>query len=181
MATQNSFRGKCGTEKNVSKADLCFGCAKGPKIPVYQKMWFWLLVSICVWILGAAFFLGDSKGTDMPSESDEEVSLGYIIVDLQTMLDELDVSTASAKEQYQDQYVQFDGEIVILDGDGSYMRVGIVHRNTWDTSTILCVITDQEQKEFAMYASQGDLVTVRGQITRVGKLQGYTLKVHEIE
>lgn len=109
----------------------------------------------------------------------------FIKMDLQTMIDELDIDSSSAKKDYNDKYIEVVGKIVNIDSDDSYFSiepVGELHLidNLFNDS-LLCLLKNNETNiDFINSHLIGDIITVRGQITDVGEILGYTLKVYEL-
>ena len=176
---------KCGADLPDLCAEKCLRCGERIKRPWYTGIGFWSVICIGILVLCGLISIHDSALTDEAQKPNEDGSqsgtVHYEPVDLQTLLDELDRNAASSGEDYQDQYVQFEGRIAMLDGDGAYIRVKPADSDEWNAATVLCYVSDSEQREFLRFASRGDPVTVRGRITRVSALRGYTLRIHEIE
>ena len=203
MANKQRVCPVCGTKIQDTNADKCPHCGEGLKQSLYICAWFWVMIGVIVVVLVGAIVVQEitvyhgaqetdedvlTPPTEHPhgaQETDEDVlseeSVSYSAVDLQTLFRELDENANRAKECYQNQYVQFEGKIVILDGDGAYVRVKAANADAWNAPTVLCYVTDWEQRAFLELASKGDRVTVRGRITGVGQARGYTLKICEIE
>ena len=185
MEIQQKFCPKCGAEIRDPETDKCLSCEKKSKKALYKKWWFWLMIGLCMLALGGAMFIDDGRFFDEISGIREDVSqegdLCYEVVDLQVLFDDLDANALRAKEQYQDKYVQFEGEIALFDGEGVYICVKAKNAEIWDSSSVLCYTTDKEQKDLLMRMSPGDSVTIRGRITQIGKIRGYSLKIYEIE
>ena len=183
MAIKQRACPACGTEIRDPKTDKCPFCGEGVKRPLHKGLW--VMIGISTLVLVGGIIL---HGTVFPHGATEPGGEGavdepesYTAVELQTLFQELDGNADRAKELYQDQYVQFEGQIVILDGDGAYIRVKDGNADAWNAPTILCYVTDREQREFLDLASKGDRITVRGRITGVSVLRGYTLRIQEIE
>ena len=185
MANKQRVCPMCGTKIQDTNADKCPHCGEGLKQSLYICAWFWVMIGVIVVVLVGAIVVQEITVYHGAQETDEDVlseeSVSYSAVDLQTLFRELDENANRAKECYQNQYVQFEGQIVILDGDGAYVRVKAANADAWNAPTVLCYVTDWEQRAFLELASKGDRVTVRGRITGVGQARGYTLKICEIE
>ena len=198
MATKQKFCPKCGAEVTDSKADKCASCGEKFKKPLYKKWWFWVIIGVCVVLLGSVVSEEDSGETDVTQEAVGNNSQGnqnttqkptnnsstqktYEVVDLQTMFDELDENALRAESKYQDKYVQFECKIDGFDSDGSYISVEPVDADEWNFTTVTCYITEKEQKEYLMNLSVGDKITIKGKITSIGEILGYSLKIHEIK
>ena len=201
MATKQQFCSKCGAEITEPNAEKCANCGEKIKKPLYKKWWFWVIVGVCV--IGFGGMLSEEEGGDTTDTqvTIENVTQGsnpivtqkpvetqapssqktYEVVDLQDMFDELDANALRAESKYQDKYVQFEGKIASFDSDGAYISVEPVDADEWNFTTILCYITEKEQKEYLMNLSTGDKVTIKGKITSIGEIIGYSMKIHEIK
>lgn len=185
MAIKQRACPACGTEIRDPKTDKCPFCGEGVKRPVHKGLWLWVMIGVSTVVLVGGIILHGTVfphgATEPGGEGPGDEPVSYTAVELQSMFQELGDNAARAKELYQDEYVQFEGQIVILDGDGAYIRVKDGNADAWNAPTILCYVTDREQRGFLELASKGDRITVRGRITGVGQVRGYTLKIYEIE
>lgn len=185
MALMRKKCPQCGAEISVLRADKCPRCGEGLNQPWYASIWFWAIVGIGLLMLGGMLSIMDSAADKGAQETDsghtQAESVEYEPVELQHLFDVLDTNAAYARELYQDRYVQLEGRIVMLDGDGTYVRVKAADAEAWNAPTVLCYVTDREQGKFLELASKGDPVTVRGRITSVGRMKGYTLMLSDIE
>ena len=87
---------------------------------VFKKWWFWLIVVIVV----IAIIAGSSGGNEsdvstgeIQNESSQSTEIVYEIVDLQTMIDDLQANSLRAEENYKDKYVEITGKISNIDSD----------------------------------------------------------------
>ena len=162
------------------------------KKKLYKRWWFWVILGVVsVGIIGSAFGgAGNSEGTGIGSGSGTEDSGGsrnnmtteksYQKVDLQTMLDELHENALWAESKYQNAYVEITGKISNFDSDGSYIAIEPVAADEWNFDTVMCYIKNDTQKSFILEKSVGDQVTIKGEITSIGEILGYSLNIEAI-
>ncbi|MBQ7095686.1 MAG: zinc-ribbon domain-containing protein [Clostridia bacterium] len=193
------FCKKCGKEID-DKAAICPHCSspaeeKPRKKSILKRWWFWVIIGVVIIAV-----IGSSSGSDnqKPSSEDpkpsqsaigtsgqgddgkEEEKIQYVKTDLKTMLDELEANALKAEKTYQDQYVEVVGEITNFDSDGSYISIEPINADEWNFSTALCKIKNDDQLNFLLEKKTGDKVTIKGQITSVGEVLGYTIKIAEV-
>lgn len=158
----------CGTEIAKS-AKSCPKCGAKNKKPIYKKWYFWLLVLII-----AMLVIGSFGGDDTNTEGVE-----YVVADIKAMADELESNALKAEETYGDAYLEITGVLEGIDSDGSYITV-THHQDAYGLDSIQCFVKDDAQLDVISAMSVGDIVTVKGQISNVGELLGYTMDIHEI-
>ena len=66
-----------------------------------------------------------------------------------------------------------------IDSNGKY--IGIDSDDEWSFVNIQCFIKNDDQKSQIMDMSSGDEVTIRGKITGVGEVLGYSIDIESIE
>lgn len=158
----------CGTEIAKS-AKSCPQCGAKNKKPIYKKWYFGLLVLII-----AMLAIGSSGSDDTDAEVVE-----YVVTDIKTMADELENNALSAEETYSDAYLEITGVLEGVDSDGSYITV-THYQDQYGFDSIQCFVKDDAQLDVIKGMSVGDTVTVKGQISNIGELLGYTMDIHEV-
>ena len=172
----------CGKEI-ASSAKTCPHCGGKNKKPIYLRKWVWLLAVLLV------FGIGSSLGGSNP-ESNKGSSLGgsnpesnkpieYRTVEVDTLESDLEKNPANAKETYKDQYIEITGRVGVIDADLQY--IGIMSpTNEFDFIGIQCYIQNDETKEVVKQISTDQTVTVKGKVTGVGEVLGYSLDIDEV-
>lgn len=161
------------------------------KKKLYKRWWFWVILGVVsVGIMGSAFGAKDSGGAGVGLGSGSEnsgeggddttVKKTYQKLDLQAMLDELQENALRAESKYQNAYVEITGKISNFDSDGSYITIEPTSADEWNFDTVMCYIKNDTQKRFIMEKSVGDQVTIKGKITSIGEILGYSLNIEEI-
>ncbi len=177
---------KCGKELD-DKAVVCVGCGcpvKKQSKNILKKWWFWVLAVLVVIVVAASG--GDSETTNAGGETatqteQKPIEIVYEQKDLKTMFAELESNAMKAEATYQDKYVEVTGKISGFDSDGSYISVQAVGADVWDFNSMMCYIKNDAQKQFLMEKNEGDTVIIKGKITSVGEILGYSLDIAEIQ
>jgi len=171
---------KCGQEID-KKAVICPGCGCKVKKPIYKKIWFWILVVIVIAIIGSASGNKEnepSTTSTTPNKAQEEIV--YETVDLQTMFDELSNNAMKAEKSYQNKYIEFQCKIDNFDSDGDYIGVEPVNASEWNFINAMCYIKNDTQEDFLIQKSVGDIITIKGKVTSIGEVLGYSIDIKEV-
>ena len=136
---------------------------------LFKKWYFWVIL-VVVFI-----FISSAASTDAEPEP-----VQYETVDLQQMLDELDSNALKAEKTYLNKYVEVTGKISNFDSDGEYITIEPVDADKWNFDTVMCDIMSDDQLEFLLEKSVGDVVTIRGKVTTIGEVLGYFIDIAEI-
>lgn len=172
---------KCGKEID-KKAVICPECGCKVSKPIFKKWWFWVVVVVAVIAIANAGG-GNSVPTDntTSANTNQTEQLTYEAVDLQTMFDELDSNAMKAEKNYSDKLVEFECKIASFDSDGKYITVEPVNADEWNFSTATCNIKNEEHKEFLIEKNVGDKIFIKGKITSIGEVIGYSLDINEVK
>lgn len=185
----------CGAEM-ASNAKTCPQCGAKNKKPIYKKWWFWVLIVI---IIGG--IIGGSSGSkDKPAEranntettqgetvdtkndeSKQEETITYTHYNVTELLDALDDNALKASNTFKNQYVEIEGYLGTIDSSGSYICVGAGSNNyDYIFKDVQCFVKSDDQLAQIMEMSTDDPITVRGKITDVGEVLGYSLNIDSI-
>ena len=153
------------------------------KKPIYKRWWFWAIIVV---ILFAAFGSGDSDAGDdaaAPKTSDVSVAnrepIEYSAYTVDEMVDTLEANALKAETLYGNQYVEITGRLSNIDSDGKYISLNPTD-GRFTLTGVQCYIKSNDQKLHVIELSIGDIITVRGKITSVGEVLGYSLDIEEI-
>ena len=165
--------------------------------PLYKQWWFWVVLGIVT--LAIALPFAESPETSGSNTSAPEASItnqgatssktepgktepSYTVVDLRTLLDELDENALRAESKYQDARVEVTGRISTIDSDGSYISIKPVDADSFEylLVSVTCRLRNNAQRDFVITKNVGDTVTVKGTITSIGEILGYTIKIDSI-
>lgn len=175
---------KCGKEIEDG-AVACPNCGKKlKKKPLYKKWWFWVAIVLVVIIVSSSGG-GNDKSSNTDSSSQTSISskseeIVYEKIELQTMIDDLKSNALKAEKTYQKKYVEIEGKITNFDSDGDYISIEPVNADEWNFDTVMCKIKNDDQLNFLLEKNTGDTVTIKGQVTSIGELLGYTVNIAEV-
>ena len=195
------FCKNCGNEMD-DKAVICTKCGvsvkpEKKKKSIFKKWWFWVIAVVAVVAIAGGSSGGDDvtedakpgEQSEVQTQSDhiastekkEEPAITYEKIDLQTMLDELKSNALKAEKTYSKKHIEVVGKIANFDSDGSYITIEPVNADEWNFDTVMCYIKNDGQLDFLLEKAVGDQVTIRGQITSIGEVLGYSLNIIEVE
>ncbi len=176
----------CG--KMIAKnAKKCPHCGAKNKKPIYKRVWFIILcVIVLIGIISAV--AGGGGDETAPASNDnggevvatEETEVEYTAYDVSELNADLEANAVNAKDKYCDQYIALTGKLDNIDSDGAYINLTDPN-DEWDLVGVTCYITDDSQLEKVKKLSAGDVLTVKGKVTDVGEVLGYSLDIDEIE
>lgn len=155
------------------------------KNPIYKKWWFWLIVVIIVIGIGSSANENTQPTSSNPtsniSATDEAkpVEIEYIKISTDELDSELEQNAAAAKDKYKGKYVEVTGKLGVIDSDLQYISLYSIN-NKFDLVGMNCYIKNNEQKEIVKSLSKDDTIVVKGKITDVGEVLGYSLDITEI-
>lgn len=176
---------KCGNEID-KKAVICPNCGCKIKKPIFKKWWFWVIIVILVIAVGASAGGGNndsgtSDGSKSPSSAVSKSETNtYEKIELQTMIDDLKSNALKAEKNYKNKYVEITGNITNFDSEGSYISIESLSAGDFNLDTIMCTIQNETQRDMLLEKSTGDTITIKGKVTSVGEILGYTVKIEEI-
>ena len=94
-------------------------------------------------------------------------------------MDDLYSNAMKATDKYEKQYVELTGRLNVIDSSGKYISITPVD-DEFAIMGVQCYIKNDDQKTAIMDMSIGDTVIVKGKITDVGEVMGYSLDIDEI-
>lgn len=185
----------------ASSAKVCPSCGAKNKQPIYKKWWFYLIIAVV-----AIGIIGGNGGNQSASKSQSTASktaqeeskdntagqeetqqsateeIEYEVHDVTELFDALNGNAMKAQDTYKGTYVELHGYLGTIDSNGKYFGLG-AEENNYDylLQTVQCFIRSDEQKQILMEKNKNDPVVVRGQITDVGEVLGYSLEIDSIE
>lgn len=182
----------CGAEM-ASKAKSCPSCGAKNKKLVYKRWWFWVIaVFLMIGIIGSVDGGSDEQmpdttenqkqdGTASDVANNEKEEITYIAHNVTELFDALNNNALNAQQTYKDQYVEITGYLGTIDSSGKYIGIDAGADNyDYLFNEVLCYIKNDEQLNQIAAMSRDDSITVRGKITDVGEVMGYTLDIDSI-
>jgi hypothetical protein len=113
-----------------------------------------------------------AKSTDKPIE--------YTKYDVSEMMDDLNSNAMKAEKKYSDQYVEITGKLSNIDSDGKYIDL-VSSKDEFAILGVQCYIKSDDQSSKVMEMEKDQTVTLKGKITSVGEVMGFSLDIAEIE
>ena len=185
----------CG-EEIATGAKVCPKCGGKNKKPIYKRPWFIVLVVlIVIGAIGSAGGKDESSNTvskenntttndtvaDNKDSSQKEVEeeISYTAYNVSELMDDLNSNAMKATDKYEKQYVELTGRLNVIDSSGKYISITRVD-DEFAIMGVQCYIKNDDQKTAIMDMSIGDTVIVKGKITDVGEVMGYSLDIDEI-
>jgi len=133
-----------------------------------------------VYIGGDDFFFSDDefdKNSEVVIEYHTYPPIKYTKVSAKALINALEKNAAAAKEKYLDEYLKISGVVRNIDADLDYITISY-NSTEWDT--IHCHINNKDTEKKVKKISKGDKIVVRGQISSVGEILGYSMYITEI-
>lgn len=174
---------ECGEEIS-SSAKKCPKCGKDQRnFFMKHPVLYTILILIIIGVVSASVSDTTNTSTSSTSTSDTTTEtpevIEYTAIDVDALNDALENNAAAAKDTYNKRYLEITGRLSNIDSDLSYISIGST-TDEWDFMTIQCFIKDQATKDIVKTLSKDDTIVVKGQITDVGEVLGYTLNITEI-
>ena len=176
----------CGAEIAAS-AKVCPHCGGKNAKPIFKRWWFWLIVVIIlISVIGSTGGKDSETESAAPQTSSQETAESavpapreYTACTVDQMMDTLDNNAMAAEETYGDQFVEITGRLSTIDSKGKYISL-LPENDPYAIIGVTCYLENDDQKAAVMGMSTGQTVTLRGQITSVGEVLGYSLNIDEI-
>lgn len=168
----------CGKEM-ATNAKACPSCGAKNKKPVFKKWWFWLIVVVIVAAVGAgAGGSGEAPqgGGSQQDGGSQQQPISYTAYEVSQLMDDLSGNAMKAESTYKNQYVALSGRLGVIDSSGKYISIYSAD-DPFDFIGVTCYLKNDAQRQQVMEMSVGDVITVRGKITSVGEVLGYSLNV----
>lgn len=189
----------CGAEIAAS-AKTCPQCGGKNKKPFYKNPLLIVLVVVIIIIAVAAG--GDSsdgnengntnnEGTNITNDVNESTNITndvtesaapevtYTAYAVSELVDDLNANALKAADKYEDQYVELTGKLGTIDSSGDYICIE-PSDDEYSWTDVQCYLRSDDQKDVVLELQQGDSIVVKGKITSVGEVLGYSLTIDEI-
>lgn len=149
------------------------------KKPFYKRVWF--IVLVVVVIIAAVMPKGD-KDADTANKTAETSTkeITYTAADAGQMLSDLENNALNAEKTYKDKDLEITGKVFNIDSSGKYINIDGLN-SEFTMTGITCNLQNDEQRDVVASISKGATVVVRGHVTDVGEVLGYTINVDQIE
>lgn len=138
-----------------------------------------IIVVIAIFIIGSCIIAGGNNKSNSSANNTNttEPEIEYTTYTVDEMMTDLKSNALKAEDKYNDQYVEITGKLNVIDSSGKYISLVPVNEK-YAIIGVQCYIKNDDQKNKVMEMSIGDTVTLKGKITRVGEVLGYSLDIN---
>ena len=139
---------------------------------------------LCFGLVFAFAACGDTSGSgdsgDVAQEEATEEAIEYTSYDVGELMEDLEKNAAAAKDKYDGQYVKLTGRLGNIDASGDYIDIYDAD-DEFAFTGVQCYTQNDKQKDKIKELSTDDIVVVKGKITDVGEILGYSLDIDKIK
>lgn len=167
-----------------AKAKICPHCRKkqtpsGCLIAVIA-----VVVIIVIAIAGSAMSGGEKTNTGASTDGASSTSaaqqeITYTAYSVSELMNDLNTNAMNASDKYKGQYVELTGRLSTIDSDGNYISL-LPEDDQFAIIGVSCYFQSDEQRAAVKDATVGDTLVVKGKITDVGEVLGYSLNIDEV-
>ena len=150
-----------------------------------MKKWLRAMCLVMVLALFTVFALGSgSDGTSSSSKSSTTVAetkpVEYTTVEIETLLDELSENAYNAQQKWKGQYVAINGGVIsTIDASGKYFSIESKD-DQYFLESIRVDIPSSIRSDVMSTISSGASVTVKGKISAVREIMGYSMDADDV-
>lgn len=171
----------CGAQISAN-AKTCPKCGAKNKKPIYKRAWFIILIVI---IIGGAIGAGASGGSGDTSKDTAKVEdtakIEYTAYTVDDLVNDLDDNAMNAEDKYADQYIEVTGKLSNIDSDGAYISLEPLSEDNFTFISVSCYIKNDDQKDVIKSVSTGDTLVIKGKVTDIGEVLGYSIDIDSID
>lgn len=134
--------------------------------------------------------IGGKTSFEMGEEFDKNAEIIISFRDLETndpniefkqytaaeLINQLEENALAAKEDHKGEYVIVTGKVEAIDASGKYLTIAAAD-DEWGFQTIQCSIKSDEQKDQLKRLKKGQKIAIKGKITLVGEVLGYSMDI----
>ena len=96
------------------------------------------------------------------------------------MIQDIEDNALKAQSTYKDKYFEISGKLSNVDSSGKYIGVDGTNGD-FNLVNIQCYIKSDEQKNVVAELSKDQNIVVKGKVTNVGEVMGYSVDIDEIK
>ena len=183
----------CGAEIAAS-AKTCPKCG-GENKPSFFKG----CCSALVIVFGVFFIIGIISSSSKQPDREQEVAaqvenrgaatesvsaekpkaITYTSYNVDELVNDLEKNALKASKKYKGQYVKLTGALKVIDSDGRYFSLEPLD-GRFTMQSVRCDMNSDEQRNIIADVDVGDVLIVKGKITDVGEIMGYSFQVETI-
>lgn len=173
----------CGKEI-ASSAKLCPECGAKNSKPIFGRWWFWAILVVIALIIAVSSQSGNEQGKQVVNQetAEQQGTIEYASHDVTELFDALKDNALKAKNTYEGQYVELTGYLETIDSDGKYISLGADPNDLeYLLQSVHCTLKKgSDQFEQVMELKKGDKIIIKGKISDVGEVLGYSLNIDDI-
>lgn len=167
----------CGAQI-AKNSPTCPACGAKKKGKPFWVVFVVLGLFIFIYSLGSTTSENAPVKVDTSTSTSQEQTIIYTPYSVGQLVDDLEKNALKAEKTYQNQYLELTGALSVIDSDGDYIGI-YPSDNLFALTGVQCFMKTNKQVEQVMEMSIGDTITVRGKITAIGKIWGYSMKIDE--
>ncbi len=120
----------------------------------------------------------EAPATEAPTT---EAKVTYTKYQVTELFDDLGKNALKAQKKYEEQYVELVGYLGTIDSSGDYICLEAAEDDyDYMFQSVNCYIKSEDQQDTVMDLEKGDKIVVKGRITSVGEVLGYSLDIDSI-
>ena len=123
---------------------------------------------------------GKSSKKSKQKDGQEEEKIEYTEVTVKTLIDDLEANALVAADKYKGNYYAVTGRLSNIDAQGDYISLEDPS-DDWGLTDVTCYIKSDEVLDKVKTLAKDSKITVRGKMTDVGEVLGYSLDIDSID
>ena len=142
----------------------------------------YLLSFLTLAIFAIGFTASDDSESDDSEDVMKEVPANVTHVSVEEMVVDLEQNELKAQQKYKDKWFVISGTLGNMDSDGKYFKMER-DPESFDTNGVRCKIPEKMKDEMTnklMNMSKGTNITVKGKVTDMGEIMGYSVYIVEL-
>ena len=126
---------------------------------------------------------GDSKSakttTKKEKKKKKKVKRTYTPCSVSQLITDLENNSYAASNKYKGEYIELTGFLANIDSNGEYISL-TDSQDSWNFTNVQCYVTKDKQRNQISQMIKGSTVTIRGKVTDVGEVWGYSIDIKSI-
>lgn len=169
----------CGAEL-LSTSKICPKCQKYQDKRSERYVPLYIIIGIVI----VLFIVGNYNSRNIDNSGNVSTTVKQTITyekcNIKGMKSELDENALKAERKYNDKYIEITGYLDVIDSDGKYISVKY-DKDEILSADIQCYIKSEDQINKILEMKTGDKITIKGKISSVGEIIGYSMDIDSIE
>ena len=145
----------------------------------FMKKYFWTLSVLAIFAVGFAA----SDDSDTEAVSKEEIPMEMEKVTVGEMTKVLDENEMRAQKKFSGKWLEITGYLGNMDSEGEYFSVESNSARVFSTDVRCNIPSDKRETitEKLANMNKGDKIMVKGKVTDMGEIMGYTVSIIDVE